>query len=325
MKKENRIAFAGCKDTTLECMSALMEAGYEIDLLITIDEEAGEKNKVAGYMNLQSFAAQHNIPVYTAAAYSLKNEKDIEALSAIKIDVLLVIGWQRLIPEWLLNGLSAGAFGMHGSSHALPYGRGRSPMNWSIIQNRDLFITNLFKYLPGIDDGDIVDTQIFDINPFDNGKTMHYKSTLAMLALLKKNLPQMLKGEFDLKKQMDVTPTYYPKRTDEDGIIFWDKDATEIYNLIRAVTKPFPGAFTFYGDHKIKVWYGFPFDSRLFDPYIPTGTILHLFANGDIVVKTGDSSFLITEYEKEETVVLRKGEFFHSGQYQYKNPHQFPC
>lgn len=325
MKKVNRIAFAGCKDTTLECMSALMEAGYVIDLLITIDEEAGEKNKVAGYMGLHTFAAQHNIPVYIAASYSLKNEIDIKNLSGITIDILLVIGWQRLIPEWLLSKLVIGAFGMHGSSHALPYGRGRSPMNWSIIQNRELFITNLFKYLPGIDDGDIVDTQVFDINPFDNGKTMHYKGTLAMLALLKKNLPQMLKGEFDLKKQMEVTPTYYPKRTDEDGVIFWDKDTKEIYNLVRAVAKPFPGAFTFYNGHKVKVWYGFPFDSRLFDPYILPGTILHIFTNGDIVVKTGDSSFLITEYEKDESIVLGKGRVFHSGQYQYKNPHQFPC
>ncbi|MBI1782765.1 MAG: hypothetical protein HYR66_15585 [Sphingobacteriales bacterium] len=325
MKQKNGIVFAGCKDTTLECMTALMEAGYKIDLLITINEEAGEKNKVAGYMDLQTFAARHNIPVYTAASYSLKNEKDIEKLSAIKIDVLLVIGWQRLIPEWLLSRLTFGAFGMHGSSHALPYGRGRSPMNWSIIQNRESFISNLFKYLPGIDDGDIVGTQMFDVNPFDNGRTMHYKSTLAMIALLIKHLPLIQKGEFNLKKQMDVPPTYYPKRTEEDGVIFWDKDSAEIYNLVRAVAKPFPGAFTFYGDQKIKVWYGFPFDSRLFDPYIPIGTILHIFANGDIAVKTGDSSFLVTEYEKDESVVLRKGVVFHSGQYQYKNPHQFPC
>ena len=104
---------------------------------------------------------------------------------------------------------------------------------------------------------------------------------------------------------MDITPTYYPKRTAEDGIIFWDKDSIEIYNLIRAVTKPFHGAFTFYNDNKIMIWNGYPFDSRLFDPYILHGTILHLFSNGDIILKTGDGSFIITEYELHENIKLR--------------------
>jgi methionyl-tRNA formyltransferase len=197
-------------------------------------------------------------------------------------------------------------------------------MNWSIIQNRASFISNLFKYSPGVDDGDILDTQVFDINPFDNAKTMHYKSTLAMSGLLKKHLARMLSNEFELRKQMDINPTYYPKRTEEDGIIFWDKDAIEIYNLVRAVTRPFHGAFTFYNNRKIMVWNGYPFDSRLFDPYILAGTILHVFINGDIVIKTGDGTFIITEYELDEGIKLRRGDTFHSGNYLYKNPYQFP-
>jgi methionyl-tRNA formyltransferase len=325
MKEKNSIVFAGCKDTTKECIGTLLDAGYSIDLLITIPEKLGEINKVAGYMDLRGFAAEHNIPVYMADSYHLKSEKDKEALGKIHIDILLVIGWQRLIPEWLLGKLGIGAFGMHGSSHALPYGRGRTPMNWSLIQNRVSFISNLFKYSPGVDDGDILDTQLFDVNPFDNGRTMHYKSTLAMAALLKKNLKNMLQNKFELKKQMDVVPTYYPKRTEEDGIIFWDRDAMEIYNLIRAVTSPFHGAFTFLGDNKIKIWEGFPFDSRLFDPYIFSGTILHIFNNGDIIIKTGDSSFIITKYEMDKNLQLKTGDILHHGNYQYKNPHEFPC
>ena len=324
MKKDNTIVFAGCKDTTLECMSYLIQAGYKIDLLITIESELAQKNMVAGFMDLKGFAAENNIPVYLADCYSLKSENDRKVLKDIQIRLLLVIGWQRLIPEWLLERLSIGAFGMHGSSHALPYGRGRSPMNWSLIQNRASFISNLFKYSPGVDDGDILDTQMFDINPFDNAKTMHYKSTLAMIGLLKKHLKQILKNDFQLKKQMNISPTYYPKRTQEDGIIFWDRDSMEIYNLVRAVTKPFHGAFTFYDNKKIMVWSGFPFDSRLFDPYILPGTIIHLFANGDIVLKTGDGSFIITEYELDPGIKLEPGDIFNPGKYEYNNPYQFP-
>jgi len=324
LKKNNKIAFAGCKDTTMECISSLMEDGYSIDLLVTITQEMGEKNHVAGFMDLNAFAAENNIPVYVADSYSLKSEKDKKNLAEISIDLLLVIGWQRLIPEWLLDQLTIGAFGMHGSSHALPYGRGRSPMNWSLIQDRKSFISNLFKYSPGVDDGDILATQMFDVNPFDNAKTMHYKATMAMVGLLKKNLPRMLKGEFQLTRQMDVPPTYYPKRTAEDGIIFWDRDSLEIYNLIRAVTRPFHGAFTFYKENKIMIWGGFPFDTRLFDPYILPGTIIHIFSNGDILLKTGDGSFLITDYELDNSVNLRSGDVLNAGNYQYQNPHLFP-
>ena len=103
MKNNNTIVFAGCKDTTLECMSSLIEAGYKIDLLITITSELAQKNMVAGFMDLRSYATANNIPVYVADSYSLKSEKDRVMLTGIEIRLLLVIGWQRLIPEWLLD------------------------------------------------------------------------------------------------------------------------------------------------------------------------------------------------------------------------------
>jgi methionyl-tRNA formyltransferase len=324
MKNKFKIAFAGCKDTTYECIKLMLQEGYMPTLLITISPEMARKNNVSGYMDLNQFARDNNIQTYICDSYSLKSEKDKDFLSENEIDLLLVIGWQRLIPEWLLVKLSIGAFGMHGSSQALPFGRGRSPLNWSIIQDRELFITNLFKYNPGIDDGDILDTEVFDINLFDNGKTLHYKNTLAMVKLLKKNLNNLLQKNFELKRQLDIDPTYYPKRTTEDGIIFWNKSTKEIYNLIRAVTKPFPGAFTFYEESKIMIWNAFPFDTRLFDPNIIPGKILHIFRNGDFLVKTGNGTILVVEYEFVDKAVLKTGDFLNSANYVYKNPFNYP-
>ncbi|MCA9097843.1 MAG: hypothetical protein KDA36_05640, partial [Planctomycetaceae bacterium] len=106
----SRIAFAGSKTTTLECMEAFLRDGFKIDLLVTLTPEQGEKNEVAGYMDLRPFATQRGIPVYHPRTYSLKNADDERELLALGVDCLLVIGWQRLIPEWWLNGLSIGAF-----------------------------------------------------------------------------------------------------------------------------------------------------------------------------------------------------------------------
>jgi methionyl-tRNA formyltransferase len=321
-----KIAFAGCKDTTYECISSLLDQNIKVDLLITLNPETAAKNNVAGYMDLREFAAKNNIEVYTVEKYSLKSVADTKELGSVQIDLLFVIGWQRLIPEWLLEKIGIGAFGMHGSSRHLPYGRGRSPMNWSIIQNRRLFITNLFKYKPGVDDGDILDSQIFDLNEFDTAQTAHYKNTLSMIKLIGKNIQNLLAYNFHLKPQLPYPPTYYPKRSEEDGCIFWDDNSIDIYNLVRAVTKPFPGAFTFYESNKIRIWQCFPFDTKLFDQNIPPGTILHVFANGDFVVKTGDGSLIIKDYELlKGSYTIKKGYMLNSANYIPKNPYIYPA
>ncbi len=324
MKNNYKIIFAGCKDTTYECMSSLIEAGYPIELLITLKPYLAEKNKVSGYMDLTKFAENNNIETYFCDSYSLKSDTDRTYLDNISMNLLLVIGWQRLIPEWILNKLDIGAFGMHGSSQALPFGRGRSPLNWSIIQNKDLFITNLFKYNPGVDDGDILATQIFDINPYDTGKSLHYKNTISMIKLLKDNLGNLIQNKIELRKQLSIIPSYYPKRTSEDGIIFWNRSTKEIYNLIRAVTKPFPGSFTFLEHSRIIIWKAFPFDTRLFDPYIKPGEILHVFQNGDFIVKSGDGTLIVQDYEKLDNIEIQAGKCLNSANYVYKNPFKFP-
>jgi methionyl-tRNA formyltransferase len=322
MKKLN-LVFTGCKNTTLECMKAVLDMGKKIDLLITISETMAEKNSVAGYYDLNKFTADNKIEAYTCDSYTMKSEKDRANLEQYQVDLMLVIGWQRLVPEWMLGKIKIGAFGMHGSSRALPYGRGRSPMNWSLIQNKNMFITNLFRYNKDIDAGDIVDSMIFDINPFDTSQTLHYKNTLSMVKILKDNIDNMLKGDIKLKPQLNIPPSYYPKRTADDGIILWERDTTEIYNLIRAVTKPFHGAFTFSKDKKILIWKAFPFDTRLFDSTIEPGTVLEIFLNGDFIVKTGSDSLIVTDYESGD-VKITKGIKFNSAGFIYKSPFDYP-
>ena len=93
----------------------------------------------------------------------MTDKKTQKIFDGKKIDLLIVVGWQRLIPGWLINQLTVGAFGMCGSSQPLPKRRGRSPMVWSILEKRSHFLTNLFRYDEGIDSGMIVSTLRFNI------------------------------------------------------------------------------------------------------------------------------------------------------------------
>lgn len=298
MKVFDKIAVFGCKATTLFLLDNL-NLPFPVRHLITITPEAGQKHQVADYLDLKAAAEARGIEVYQAKYYSLKHDDDLAHINSLGIDVAIVMGWQRLIPAQVLSGLSIGAFGMHGSSMNLPLGRGRSPMNWSIIEGRRVFYTNLFRYDPGVDSGDVVDTFKFQITDRDTAETMHFKNTLAMKYLVERNIDKLVRNDFQLTKQDDsITPTYYPKRSPEDGLIDWEQDVEVLARFIRAVTRPFNGAFTFSGDQQISIW-----DAHVFDVHDfgyekwNAGTVVAVFESGKFLVKCFGGLLLVTAYD----------------------------
>ncbi len=298
MKVFDEIAVFGCKATTLFLLENL-NIPYKIRHLITIGPEAGQKHDVADYLGLKEIAESKGIDVYQAKYYSLKSQADQEYLNALKIDLAFVVGWQRLVPSEVLSGLSIGAFGMHGSSMNLPLGRGRSPMNWSIIEGRQVFYTNLFRYDPGVDSGDVVDTFKFQITHRDTAETMHFKNTLAMKYLIERNIEGLVHNDFKLTKQDDsITPTYYPKRTPEDGLLDWGQDVCVIERFVRAITRPFGGAFTFLGSKKVTIWDAQVFDLNDFGyENQPAGSVVAVFESGKFLVKCFGGLLLVNAHE----------------------------
>ncbi|SMO35951.1 methionyl-tRNA formyltransferase [Solitalea koreensis] len=294
MANYKKIAVFGCKQTTKFILDALGDK-VPVSLLITIDPYLARENEVADYYDFSEIG--NLVKVYSAQSYSLKSQGDINFINAQQIDIAFVIGWQRLLPESILDNLTIGAFGMHGSSLNLPLGRGRSPMNWSIIEDRKVFYTNLFKFNSGIDSGDIVDSFKFTITERDNAATMHFKNTLAMKYLIEKNLAKLLKNEQLLHKQPAIIPTYYPKRNPDDSLIEWDRDLYYIERFIRAVTKPFNGAFSFLNGEKMVIFQSQPFDVHEFgyDNEEP-GTIVEVLTNEAFLVKCFGGLLLVTDF-----------------------------
>lgn len=302
--KSSRIAIFGCKSTTLFLIKSLLNANIKVSHLITIDPQMGEKNEVADYCDLFQIVSEMGIKVYSAKHYSLKNEDDIAFCNGLKLDIAFVMGWQRLIPAEILSNIKIGAFGMHGSSMDLPLGRGRSPMNWSIIEGRKVFYTNLFKYSAGVDDGDVVDAYKFQITDKDTGESMHYKNLLSMKYLIERNITSLLENRFQLHVQRtDIEPTFYPKRSPQDGLIDWYTDIAVIERFIRAVTRPFSGAFTFVGADKMTIW-----DAQIFDHQDfgytnkKEGEIVAVFPGGKFLIKCFGGLLLVNEYETKADI-----------------------
>ena len=215
MKLKDTIVLFGCKSTSKFILESLLRLNYKV-YLVTIDAEKGKSQKVADYLSIENYCIENNIEVYVSNKYSLKSEKDHLFFKQNKFQLGFVVGWQRLIPEKILDLFTIGIFGTHGSAMNLPIGRGRSPMNWSMIEKRKVFYTNLFKYKSGADDGDVLDTYKFQITDHDTAETMHFKNTLAMMHLIEKNINGLLSGNFKLMDQPSLIPTYYPKRKESD-------------------------------------------------------------------------------------------------------------
>ena len=282
-----KIAIFGCKSTTIFLIENLVKK-IQISRVITIEDKMARKNDVADYTDVASVCEMYSIPIYTAKSYSLKSIEDLEYFEREKFDLAFVIGWQRLIPESILNTFSIGAFGMHGSSMDLPLGRGRSPMNWAIIEGKGQFYTNLFKYDPGVDSGDVLDTMKFQITAFDNAESMHLKNTLSMIYLINKNLNILLENNFVLKKQDTlIQPTFYPKRNPSDSLIDWRQDLLSIERFIRAVAPPFNGAYSFLNNKmKLTITEAQIFDFSDFDyKDSKVGMIVQVFPNRRLLIK----------------------------------------
>ena len=294
-----KINLFGCKDTSLFTAKWLIDAGFSIDL-ITLSSAAAERNQVAGYCDLTVYSDLF-ASTLVVDNYSLKA---FETLNAVKNfcshKVALCIGWQRLIPEEILNSFVGGVYGMHGSARDLPFGKGRSPLNWAIIEGRKHFTTNLFRYTAGTDDGPIVDSCTFSISSTDTAASLHKKNTLAMCSLVKKNYERMLGGT-NLKQQNTLHgDSFYPKRRPDDGNIDWKDDIYNIERLVRAVTRPFHGASCLIGGnvtviYSLSVYYT-DLESHFYK-YADYGTILGVFPDSSFLVRASGGVILVNDFE----------------------------
>jgi len=311
MSSPLKLAILGSKGTTLDLIAGLaQDNAWPISAVVTLNAESAARNNVAFFRGSEIAArcGAAKIRCYAARSYTLSDPADLAFFDQARFDLLCVLGWERLIPDAVLRTLNKFACGMHGSAFGLPRGRGRSPMNWSIITGQNRFITCLFRYTPGMDDGDIIGSRAFEINAHDTIETLHQKNRIAMLQVLSESLPRIAAGEVVFTPQPGGEPSYYPKRIPEDGLIDWRASTRAIDRLIRAVAPPYPGAFAYLDGKRIGISAAQPFDATLFATGVAAGTIVDVsIASGSFVVKTIDGSLLVTQFDGIAADDLRPG------------------
>ena len=304
-----KVVVFGVKDTSENIIEFIRQELCPVDLVITIAPKVLEHNQVSGFKGLRHLTDDYGIPVFEADSYFLNDERTKKFIAENTFDFGIVMGWQRLVPKEVLDAFKAGIYGFHGNCGYLPFGRGRSPLNWSIILGDSRFNLNLFRYDEHADSPNVFATEMFQINEHDDIRSAQYKNMICSKNLIRKLVTTyMEKGEIPIRTDSKDYDSWYNKRTAADGKIDFKDRTRNIYNLIRGVAAPFPGAFCYAGveddAHKVTVWEAHPFDEMMdFSGFAP-GEIIDVF-DGKPIVRTVDGSIRIDRYESEVTLTSK--------------------
>ncbi|MFD0710678.1 methionyl-tRNA formyltransferase [Paenibacillus sp. GCM10027626] len=303
-----KVVIFGNKSTTTQFIEYIHHQLIPIDLIVSVDKTKYE-HSISGFNNVVEFAQSLSIPVLVVNDYSLCSLECKDFFSSNEFDLGISVGWQRLIPQAVLNRFRTGVFGFHGSPGHLPYGRGRSPLNWSVIKGHTRFLNNLFMYNEEADKGGIHSTKAFEINEFDTMESLQYKTVLVGLEQVAGLIKDYRNQSICLEPQRSNLSTWYPKRTVADGKISLLSSTREIYNLVRGVSRPFPGAFLYSADQKkLTIWEAVPFDAFIDTSKYLVGEIIATFGT-QFIIKTVDGSILVKKYEYPG--VVKKNILFH--------------
>nr|CBA71494.1 bifunctional polymyxin resistance protein [Arsenophonus nasoniae] len=228
-------------------LKALKKAGFEIQAVFTHTDDPKENHFFSSVARL---GAELGLPVF--APENVNHSLWIERIEKMQPDVIFSFYYRHMLSQELLALAPKGAFNLHGS--LLPKYRGRVPINWAILNGETETGVTLHKMIAKADAGDIIAQKKVAIDATDTALVLHEKIRQASEQLLADTLPLIKMGDYSATPQDESQATYFGRRRAEDGLIDWSKSATEVNNLIRAVTEPYPGAFTYLAESKMIVW-----------------------------------------------------------------------
>jgi methionyl-tRNA formyltransferase len=243
-----RFAWVGFHAEGLPALEALLAAGAPIAAVLTLKPELAAKR--SGGVDYAPVCARYGVPLHYIAG--INEPEPYEILKAVQPDVLFVIGWHQIVRQPLMSLPRHGLIGAHAS--ALPHNRGSAPINWAILRGEPETGNTLMWLAEGVDEGDIIDQRRFPITLYDNCATLYAQVAATNRAMLLDLLPKLLAGERPGRPQPRGDEPVLRRRRPADGCITWDCDARQVYDFVRALTRPYPGAFSTLNGRRWWIW-----------------------------------------------------------------------
>lgn len=292
-----RIIFTGNQKIGHACLKHLIESNAHIVAVYAIPE--GYWKKISGsshgtdwFVSVGKLAEQHSIPTYYPE--DINTPETVQQIKDLRPDVLFSVSWDQMIGEDILAVPPQGCINMHDS--LLPKYRGHAPINWAIINGENETAYTMHYMVKKADAGDIISQKKVPIYFEDRAIDVYNRVVDAGIVMFKEMLPLIKQGNAPRIKQDIGKGCYGKRRKPEDGLIDWHKSAVELYNWIRALTKPYPGAFTFFKGQKLMIWKAVPYEGHSY--HNKPGWLFDLVQDKGVIVNTGSGCLLIEELQE---------------------------
>jgi methionyl-tRNA formyltransferase len=290
-----RIVVFGYHTIGYLCLKELIAQGEEVCAVVTHQDAPGEH---IWFESVAELAYGAGIPVFDPPTPNTR--RFTQQIRALQPDVILSFYYRRLLSRELLTIPALGGINLHGS--LLPKYRGRAPVNWALVHGERQTGVTLHYMTEDADAGDIIAQYAVEITFEDTALTLFTKVAQAGHSLFHDTFPLIKTGRAPRLPQDPRQASYYGARRPQDGRLEWSKPALALYNLIRAVTTPYPGAFTSYRGKKLFVWRARPVAGSARAGQTP-GMILGCQDEG-CLVSTGEGTLLLTQVQMQGEEML---------------------
>lgn len=284
-----RVAFIGCVNYSYQMLDCLLSL-QDVDVVGVVTREKSAFN--SDFRNLAPLAERAGIPCFLAR----RNKQDDMAfwLAALRPDVIYCFGWSYLLSPEILQVARLGVVGYHPSP--LPQNRGRHPIVWTLALGLKETASSFFFMDEGADAGDILSQVPVVISPDDDAGSLYGKLVDTSKQQLSLFTAQLVRGDFTRKMQEEKLANTWRKRTKEDGQIDWRMSARSICNLVRALTRPYPGAHCRYLEEERRVWKANCLPLAGAHANIEPGKVLEVDSSS-LTVKAGEDAVVLIEHE----------------------------
>lgn len=300
MSGKPAIVWLGFHEEGRFALPAIVEQGFHVKAIISLTKTAAARR--SGVYDFAALSRRYNIPYHEIE--HINHEASLELLRNLAPDVLCVIGWSQILSASALRtaGITIGA---HAS--LLPEGKGSAPINWALIKGLKRTGNTLICLTEAVDRGDILAQCEFEIADDDTCATLYDKVAESNATMLLDVLEQIRRGTLQRRPQGTTSSALWPRRRPEDGIIDWNQSSEQIYNFIRALTRPYPGAFGFVSGVKVIIWRATREQTSV---DVPAGSIWHQRQDGNtasqlVGVRCTDGGIILNEIEVPGSGILQ--------------------
>lgn len=280
-------------------LESLLRSSIEVAMVFSLDESVSAD--VSGYHPIHEIAEKNKVPY--RKYIKINDEENVRLIEEISPDYIFAVGFSQLIGERIIKAAKHGVVGYHPTP--LPKFRGRAAMVWQVLLGVRESACTMFFIDEGMDSGDIIAQEPYIIEDSDYAQDLEEKLYVCAKALAEKVIKKLETLPVEVTKQNEDEATYLLRRTPEDGLIDWREPIEKIHRLIRAVSHPYPGAFSNYdGKHRIIIWRAEMLPNR---KYIGINGQIAKIDDSGIYVVCMDGLLQITEYENVDGVKLFVG------------------